>query len=680
MVSSPDELALPPRPLARAAALGRASPTSSPRPCPRRAGALPRPPGHGHRAGARLAAHHPRHRARLRARFLALRAGHRRPVGAPRHVARRDGGDGVVRRAPGRTSSASCLVKHERGRPGPPAGGASTRARAATAVRALLEPRSRRARARSCSRMVTRARPRPRRRRRGVGPAIHADRPVARAAVIRQLRAGDALPRARALDRARPGARRRRATRSPIPRARALLAERFGAPLDVHPEAGHELALDAPEWLADARRRVVAARARTGRPTAPGVRLGSLGGRGPPPARRQPRRGRARGGARPGPAGARRASSWLASTALRPGEAHRARRHPGCAASPCDDAPAFERVARAVEPGLKNDYLGTSPRNALTGYVFSASELPPLLPDPRALRDELRPAPAAPALLLLPPPVGGPGRRDAASSTSARVYRDLDPDVRARFARARRAQHPQLRRPRAAAPRLDLWKLKRWDEMFGTTDRAAVEARCRENGFDSTWGPAGGLRLTNVQPAVQAAPGDGRAGVVQPRAGLPPLGRARRVPAHRGAAGPAAATRRSRGSPRPRCAWQAARRRRRPGDALHLRRRHAHPGRRHGRGARRHLEEHGVLPLAKGRRARHRQRRGRPRAHALPRAAHGGGGVGLERGLVTCRSCRSPRAACRRARRRPGCRRPAPRGTRRRGRCAARPERVVVVS
>ena len=32
--------------------------------------------------------------------------------------------------------------------------------------------------------------------------------------------------------------------------ARALAA-RFGAPLEIHPDAGHELAIDAPEWLAE---------------------------------------------------------------------------------------------------------------------------------------------------------------------------------------------------------------------------------------------------------------------------------------------------------------------------------------------------------------------------------------------------------------------------------------------
>jgi hypothetical protein len=54
--------------------------------------------------------------------------------------------------------------------------------------------------------------------------------------------------------------------------------------------------------------------------------------------------------------------------------------------------------------------------------------------------------------------------------------------------------------------RLDLWKLKRWDEMFGTTDRAAVARACQDNGFDFTWKADGGLRLVNVQPAAKRHP------------------------------------------------------------------------------------------------------------------------------------------------------------------------------
>ena len=43
----------------------------------------------------------------------------------------------------------------------------------------------------------------------------------------------------------------------------------------------------------------------------------------------------------------------------------------------------FERVARAIDDELGNDYLGTSPRDAVTDYVFNASELPDFFPIPQ---------------------------------------------------------------------------------------------------------------------------------------------------------------------------------------------------------------------------------------------------------------------------------------------------------
>src|SRR3954465_4942694 len=47
------------------------------------------------------------------------------------------------------------------------------------------------------------------------------------------------------------------------------------------------------------------------------------------------------------------------------------------------DPASFERVARAMAPRLAREYLGTSPRNALTDHVFSASELPGWYPIPQ---------------------------------------------------------------------------------------------------------------------------------------------------------------------------------------------------------------------------------------------------------------------------------------------------------
>ena len=40
----------------------------------------------------------------------------------------------------------------------------------------------------------------------------------------------------------------------------------------------------------------------------------------------------------------------------------------------------FEDIALALEPGLHNNYAGTSPRNSRTKFVHSASELPAFYP------------------------------------------------------------------------------------------------------------------------------------------------------------------------------------------------------------------------------------------------------------------------------------------------------------
>jgi hypothetical protein len=48
-----------------------------------------------------------------------------------------------------------------------------------------------------------------------------------------------------------------------------------------------------------------------------------------------------------------------------------------------DGPPDFERLARAIDDDLKNEYLGTSPRAGLTDFVFTASELPPYYPIPQ---------------------------------------------------------------------------------------------------------------------------------------------------------------------------------------------------------------------------------------------------------------------------------------------------------
>jgi alpha-ketoglutarate-dependent taurine dioxygenase len=164
----------------------------------------------------------------------------------------------------------------------------------------------------------------------------------------------------------------------------------------------------------------------------------------------------------------------------------------------------FEHVIRAISPNLKNDYLGTSPRDALTPYVFSASELPPFYPIPQHcemsfLRDP--PARLFFGCVVEPKEPGG----ETPLVNFRDVLRDLDPAVRDRFERRRVRIIRNYAGP-GGGSRFDLWKLKRWDEMFQTTDRSAVEARCRESGFDFTWRPGGFLRLVHEQPATRPHP------------------------------------------------------------------------------------------------------------------------------------------------------------------------------
>jgi alpha-ketoglutarate-dependent taurine dioxygenase len=167
----------------------------------------------------------------------------------------------------------------------------------------------------------------------------------------------------------------------------------------------------------------------------------------------------------------------------------------------------FERAARALAPDLKKDYLGTSPRDALTEYVFSASELPGYFPIPQHLEMSFVKDPPRRLFFGCLRPNQGPGG-ETPLVDFRRVARDLDPGVRAKFERLGVRNVRNYAGP-SGGSRFDLWKLKRWDEMFGTTDRGAVEAKCRENGFEWRWREPDRLQLVNVQPALRAHPETG---------------------------------------------------------------------------------------------------------------------------------------------------------------------------
>ena len=344
-------------------------------------------------------------------------------------------------------------------------------------------------------------------------------RPMAPGNVVRQLLAARAF---HAPARVEVPALVLSGARDPLadPSCSRVLASHLGVPFAVHPDAGHELALDAPDWFAGEVAAWLAATARADPHDHGPVRVEPLGGTpadgstGAPsglPLVVEP--------APPADRGEGALLAWIGAHRAYLEERlaiHGALLFRGFAV---EGARGFERVARAIEPVLLNEYLGTSPRNALTshdggdprtpGHVFSASELPPYYPIPQHCEMSFVARPPRRLFFSCRLPSSGPGG-ETPLADFRRVARDLPAPVRARF-EERGVRNIRNYAGPGNKGRLDPWKLKRWDEVFATTDRAAVERACRANGFAFTWKPDGGLRLVNDQPAFKPHPVTGEA-------------------------------------------------------------------------------------------------------------------------------------------------------------------------
>lgn len=172
----------------------------------------------------------------------------------------------------------------------------------------------------------------------------------------------------------------------------------------------------------------------------------------------------------------------------------------------------FEALARSIDDELKNHYLGTSPRNALTDYVFNASELPDYYPIPQHCEMTFCAHPPRRVFFCcLEEPDAGGGETPLCDFR--KVWNDLDPEVRERFLEGglrivRNYAGPDagdqvLRAPGASsASSTDPTQLKPWPDMFGTTDKAEVEAQCASEGFEAIWLDGDALRLVSTQPVT----------------------------------------------------------------------------------------------------------------------------------------------------------------------------------
>ena len=172
------------------------------------------------------------------------------------------------------------------------------------------------------------------------------------------------------------------------------------------------------------------------------------------------------------------------------------------------EAIEFERIARAIDHDLQNEYLGLSPRIPLTDYVFTASEIPSPFPIPQ--HNEMSFVANPPRSLFFwcqTAPAAGTG--ETPLTDMRKVYEDLAPEVRERFETRGIAMVRNYRAPTKKQRPWDITQLKPWVDMFQTTERAVVEEKCAREGFTPVWGDDDSLKLLNSQAAVKAHPKTG---------------------------------------------------------------------------------------------------------------------------------------------------------------------------
>lgn len=161
----------------------------------------------------------------------------------------------------------------------------------------------------------------------------------------------------------------------------------------------------------------------------------------------------------------------------------------------------FESVAYQTDPRLKNDYYGTSPRNIVkdTTYIYTASELPGHYPIMQHCEMSYVKHPPISLFFYchVQPDYGG----ETPICNFRKVYADLDPRVREDFDKKGLLTVRNYSSPFHKSS-FNLFELKKWNEIFNTTDKAEVEKQCKEQEIEYEWMANDNLRLVHRTPAA----------------------------------------------------------------------------------------------------------------------------------------------------------------------------------
>lgn len=168
----------------------------------------------------------------------------------------------------------------------------------------------------------------------------------------------------------------------------------------------------------------------------------------------------------------------------------------------------FEKIASSIDADLKNDYLGTSPRDKVAGtdFVFTASELPPFYPIMQHCEMSFLPHPPRKLFFYchVEPKQGG----ETPICDFRKVYKQLDKQVLHEF-ESKGVLTVRNYSGINEKSSLNLFELKKWNQMFLTNDKKQVELKCQENGIEFEWHENDRLKLINRTEAIKTHPVNG---------------------------------------------------------------------------------------------------------------------------------------------------------------------------
>lgn len=157
---------------------------------------------------------------------------------------------------------------------------------------------------------------------------------------------------------------------------------------------------------------------------------------------------------------------------------------------------SFARCVRTLNGSLLDYVDGNSPRTKLTAGVYTSTEYPSEYPI--SLHNELSYSHRWPRKLFFCCIVAPRENGETPIADSRAILRNLDAAVLEEFTRKGVKYVRNLHGGQGVGPS--------WQDTFETADRAAVERYCAGENGDVQWQADGGLRLTQVRPAVATHP------------------------------------------------------------------------------------------------------------------------------------------------------------------------------